>query len=614
MEPTLNPLSELIKTHLQEWEEGCEFDLIVVGSGAAGFSAALNAVIGGAKVLLIERTEYVGGTSATSAATCWVPGTRSGLAVNPSDTAQRVKTFLDNAVGAGSDPELRQAFINAAPKAIQQLEDESALEFQVRALHPDYLSELEGSVLNGRAIEPKPFDGKLLGPNMSLVRPPIAEFTVLGGMMVDRDDIFHLLRLTKTWTSFCYSLRIITRHFWDLVFHTRSTRWVMGNALIARMLYSFIQKGGSLLTQCEVVEMVKQDVNESVNESVNGSDNESLHSKRRVTGVVVKQLLSNGDVLKRTYYARGGVVLASGGFNRHATKRAQLLPGIKPEWSPAAPGHTGTAQDLALEMGAWVGSSGVSHAFWAPVSTRRRTDGSTAAFPHFVMDRGKPGMMVVDSLGERFVNESTSYHLFGLAMQAHNAQTPCIPAWLICDAPALRRYGLGMVRPGGRGLGPFLADGYLKTGKTWTHLAQVLNLPPERLTASVERFNRFAREGQDLDFERGSTDYQRANGDAQWTGRNPCLGELLEGPFYAIALYPGDIGASTGLVTNTQAQVMSTSGQAIEGLYACGNDMQSIMGNVYPAPGITIGPGITFGYLAAQHALSRLAQSRAGHP
>ena len=585
LHPPLHRITHRISTDLTQLSDHDTVDLVVIGSGGAGFSAALNAAIDGARVLLVERMAHVGGTTAWSAATTWVPGTKRGLEVNSDDTPERVATFLNLAVGERSDAKLRQSFIDNGPDAIAKLEDNSALQFQVRMLHPDYLSELEGSVLRGRAIEPQPFDGKLLGPNLTLVRPPIPEFTVLDGMMVDRDDIFHLLRLTETWKSFSYSVRIILRHFLDKLLHPRSTRLVMGNALIARMLHSYIQRQGLLVTNTEVTQL--------------------LQAEDSVQGVVLQQTWPDGSVTKRTVHSKGGVVMASGGFNRHPTRRSEMLPGAKEAWCPAGPGHTGSAQDLALQAGGHLGTGGLSHAFWAPVSTRQRADGSLAAFPHFVMDRGKPGMITVDSQGQRYLNESTSYHLFGIAMQAHHATTPSVPSWLVCDAGALKRYGIGMVRPGGKGLAPFLADGYLKQGRTLTELAQQLQVPAEKLQATVERFNAFADKGVDEDFQRGTTDYQRANGDATWHGPNPCLGALREGPFYAVALYPGDIGAATGLVTDGDARVLNAQGQVIDGLYAVGNDMHSIMGGVYPAPGITIGPGVTFGYLAAQHAVAR---------
>jgi succinate dehydrogenase/fumarate reductase flavoprotein subunit len=225
------------------------------------------------------------------------------------------------------------------------------------------------------------------------------------------------------------------------------------------------------------------------------------------------------------------------------------------------------------------------------------------------MDRGKPGMITVNQSGHRFLNESTSYHLFGIAMQEAHAATPSVPSWLIADAAALKRYGMGMVRPGGKGLAPFLADGYLTQANSLGELAQKLGMRADVLQATVAAFNESAIKGDDRAFQRGTTDYQRANGDPLWDGPNPCLGALTQGPFYAVRLYPGDIGAATGLLTDAHARAIDGYGHIIAGLYACGNDMHSIMGGTYPGPGITIGPGLTFGYLAAEHAVERARQS-----
>jgi succinate dehydrogenase/fumarate reductase flavoprotein subunit len=561
------------------------YDVVVLGTGAAGASAALNARLNGSRVLWVERTEYVGGTSAWSAATAWVPCTEPGLKVNPHDSLEKAARFLDHAVGQRAPRDLRMAFLKHGPEAIRRLESDSELKFQVRALHPDYLSELPDAMLSGRAIEPCPFDGRLLGPNLSLLRPPIPEFTVLGGMMVDRDDIFHLLRLTQNLTSLRHSLRILVRHAMDRLTGSRGTRLVMGNALIARLLYSYLKVAGDLVTRTEAVAL--------------------QHDSQGITGLTLRQVDANGSVTERQIQVKGGVILATGGFNRNPGRRALWLPGIEAGWSPAAPGHTGTALELALQAGAVLAEPGLTAAFWAPCSTRTRQDGSQAVFPHFVMDRGKPGMLTVDQSGRRFVNESTSYHLFGLAMQARHREVGAIPAWLIGDAAALRRHGMGMVRPGGKGLAPFLADGYLRQGRTLAELAQAIGVPASALEHTVTRFNGMAERGVDEDFQRGTTDYQRANGDASWHGPNPCLGPLTEGPFYAVALYPGDIGAATGLKTDAQSRVLDRHDQAIAGLYACGNDMSSIMGDTYPAPGITIGPGLVFGHLAAQQASAR---------
>jgi succinate dehydrogenase/fumarate reductase flavoprotein subunit len=571
-------------TQLNQLNDDDSVDVLVIGAGGAGMSAALFAALQGARVLLVESTEYLGGTTALSAGTSWVPGTAKGLAVEPSDTPELAKTFLDHAVGDKADAALRNAFIDHGAQAVATLEAHTEVQYQVRTLHPDYLSELEGSVLRGRAIEPIPFDGRLLGAALKLIRPPIPEFTVLSGMMVDRDDIGHLLKLGESWTSFQYAVRIIMRHALDKLLWGRGTRLVMGNALIARLLYSLLQRGVTIVTQTQVARLVKEG--------------------DAVQAVALRQ----GDV-QRVVRVRGGVVMASGGFNRHPDKRGAMLPGADVRWCPGAPGHTGAAQDLALAAGACFGEGGMSHAFWAPVSTRQRADGSTAVFPHFVMDRGKPGMVTVNQRGERFVNESTSYHLFGLAMQAAHQNAPSIPAWLLADAAALKRYGMGMVRPGGGGLGPFLADGYLTQADSLSELAQKLGMNPSTLESTIQAFNAAATQGTDSAFQRGTTDYQRANGDATWDGPNPCLGALTQAPFYAVRLYPGDIGAATGLKTDVHARALDAQGQPIAGLYACGNDMHSIMGGAYPGPGITIGPGLTFGYLAAAHAVARARAS-----
>lgn len=582
----------MMPTDLGAHADGARFDVVVIGAGGAGMAAALFAALEGARVLLVERTSHVGGTTALSAGTTWVPLSAPGLAQAPGDSAGQVLGFLDRAVGDRAPRALREAFVAHGAEAVARLERDTHVRFQVRAFHPDYLSELEGSVTSGRAIEPVPFDGRLLGEDLRLVRPPIPEFTVLGGMMVDRDDIAHLLALGRSFRSLRHALRIIGRHALDRLLHGRGTRLVMGNALVARLLHSLRARGVALVTHTEL-RALRRD------------------GDGRIRGVVLEQQRPGAASVERRFEVTGGVVLASGGFNRHPTRRAELLPGADARWCPGAPGHTGAAQDLALAAGARLGTGNLSHAFWAPVSVRQRADGSTAVFPHFVMDRGKPGMITVDRHGDRFLNESTSYHLFGLAMREAEAARPAVPAWLVCDAPALRRYGLGMIRPGGKGLAPFLADGYLRQGATLAELARALDLPAGRLEATVQAFNAAAARGEDPAFARGSTLYQRANGDATLGLPNPNLGPLQTGPFYAIRLYPGDIGAATGLVTDASARVLDAGDRPIDGLYACGNDMNSMMGGTYPGPGITLGPGLVFGYLAARDAARRAGQGGA---
>lgn len=564
--------------------ESATYDVVVIGAGGAGLSAALFAAIDGARVLLVEHTEFVGGTTALSAGTTWVPGTHHAAMVNKTDTLADAARYLTNAIGERTPASLRQAFLDNGPIAVQHIETNSEVKYRSYAKHPDYISDLGGSTLSGRALEPLPFDGRLLGDLFKLIRPPIPEFTVLGGMMVDRTDINHLLGMTKSFASLKHSVKIVLRHAADRLRYPRGTRLVMGNALVGRLLYSLSQRSNVSLVLNTSVEEIKRGQN----------------------GIDSVALLQNGQ--RSTVRVTGGVILASGGFNRHPALRHEMLPGADLSWCPAAPGHTGAAHELARGLGAHYGTGGATHAFWAPVSIRKRADGSQAVFPHFVMDRAKPGMLTVNQAGERFVNESTSYHLFALTMQQTNQTTPAksaVPAYLICDAEALRKYGIGMVRPGGKGLEPFLSDGYLTQANTLAELAQKLGINAQGLQTSVAKINAYADSGVDPDFQRGVTAYQQNIGDPAWPGKNPNLGALTQAPYYAVRLYPGDIGASTGLATDADARVLGPSDQPIDGLYVVGNDMHSIMGGVYTGPGITIGPGLVFGYLAARHAVLR---------
>lgn len=569
---------------LADIAEGAAFDVAVLGAGAGGMSAAVFAALEGRRVLLVERTEYLGGTSALSAATTWVPGTRLAATVGADDSRERVSGFLDRAVGNRAPKALREAFLDAGPEAIHTLLDRTEVQFRARPFHPDYLYELEGSTPCGRALEPEPFDGRALGADLALVRPPIPEFTILGGMAIDRDDIRHLLKMKTSAESFLYSARLIARYALARLRHPRDPRLLMGNALIGRLLAAARRLSVTIVTSAQVSSLVTE--------------------AGAVTGIVVTQ-----DGVTRRLAVGRGVVLASGGFTRHPQRRQEMLPAPAPapEWSPAAPGHTGELHDIVLGLGAHYGTGQAQNAFWAPVSVRRRRDGSTAAFPHFVLDRSKPGTVCVGRDGRRFVNESRSYHEFVGAMYAANRDGSHIPAFLIADSVALRKYGLGMVRPGGGNLQPFLDDGYLVKAETLAALAARLGVDPAGLAETAAKLDAFAASGVDTDFHRGETVYEQANGDPAAGTRNPTLGPVRTAPFYAVRLFPGDIGAAMGLVTDTDARILREDGSPIPGLYAVGNDAQSIMGGVYPGPGITIGPAITFGYIAARHASRREA-------
>ena len=543
-----------------------DWDVVVVGAGAAGLATALFAAIGGLRVLVLEQSPWIGGTSALAAGALWIPNTHH--AQGSGDTPQRAAAYLNAAVGEGSPAALREAFLRLGPEAAAQLERESAVQLRAFAHHPDYLGELPGASTWGRVLECPPFDGRLLREDLARLRPPIPEFTVLGGMMVDRSDIGHLLGMGRSVASMRHAAGLIARHALDRLRHPRGTRLVMGNALIGRLLFSLRERGVPVWTRTSTTQLIDD--------------------AGRVTGV-----RASSDGRSLALRAHRGVVMAGGGFNDHAAWRASWLP-LQVRHSPRAGTSQGALLDEALRLGARLDQRPGGSACWAPVSVHPRRDGSTAVFPHFVLDRAKPGTLVVNSRGERFLDESSSYHLFGERLLAQGAD----PAWLIADALAVRRYGLGLVRPGARGLARLVREGHLVQAPTLDALAMRLQLPPSALTSSVARFNALARAGADGDFGRGSTAYQRNLGDPA-VSPNPTLRPLSEAPFYAVRLHPADIAGSRGLRCDEHARVLGPQGP-IMGLYAVGNDMQSVMGASYPGPGINLGPAVVFAYAAAK--------------
>ncbi len=551
-----------------------EVDIVVIGSGAGGMTAALTGALQGLDVAILEKAPVIGGTTAVSAGSIWVPNTH--LAPARSDSIANARRYLQATIGARLRAELCEAFLTSAPVMTRYLEQHSHVALRAYAHHPDYLATAEGATLAGRVLEPVPFDGRMLRGEFKRLRDPLPEFMLLGGMMVDRVDIGHLMNAGRKLASARHAVGLLARFALDRIRFHRGTRLVMGNALAGRLLYSLIQAGVNIRTN-SLVSKLTGDAN-------------------RIDGVLV----SAANVTEHIH-ARRGVVLATGGFSRHETLRHQLLPAPVPDYSPIVESITGDGVDLGLSVGGRLGEHHADSSFWAPMSVSERADGSTAVFPHFVLDRGKPGLIAIDASGQRFVSEATTYHLFARAMYAANKTSSAIPCYFICDHNFVVKYGLGMIRPRGSNLARAIATGYIVRAETLTALAALLGIPATALEASVARSNTFAHTGVDAEFGKGSDAYQRNLGDPLQRP-NPCLGTIKSPPFYALAVYPGDIGASVGLVTDENAQVLQTNGLPIGGLYACGNDMDSMMAGIYPGPGVTLGPAMTFGFRAACHA------------
>jgi succinate dehydrogenase/fumarate reductase flavoprotein subunit len=460
--------------------------------------------------------------------------------------------------------------------AIDYLCARTELRFLPCGPHPDYRSNMAGAAIAGRAIVPEPFDGRLLGKDFRRVRPPIPEFMVFGGMMVGKSDIAPLLGRFNSVANFIYSAKLFARYLTDRLRYSRGTRIMMGNALIGRLLYSLRQRNVPILFDASIADLT-------------GDRNGVSGARLSVDGK---------EIMIRT---RKGVVLATGGYAHNESFRKKFMPQPVPVHSMSYEGNRGDGLAIGQRLGARIAPESGASGLWTPASIVPRPDGSKGLFPHLVFDRAKPGLIAVNSAGRRFVNEAASYHDFVLAMFESHKTAPSIPAFLVGDAAFLKKYGLGIVYPGHRNPGKFEKSGYLFSGGTLDELADKIAVDAAQLRATVTRYNGFARTGVDIDFGKGETELNRFNGDAGHRP-NPCIGPIATPPFYAVAVWPADIAVSTGLATDADARVLATDGEAIPGLYACGNDMASVMGGSYPGPGTTLGPAVVFAYRAAMHA------------
>ncbi len=557
-----------------------EVDLLIAGAGPAGMTAALVASLEGLDVLLCEKSDQVGGTGSTSAGTLWIPGNSQSRAAGFTDSAAQADRYLDALIGERGNREVRDAYLQTGPTAIDYLCERSDVQFLACGTHPDYRSNMTGAAVAGRAIVPEPFDGRLLGSEFWRIRPPVPEFMLFGGMMVGKADISRLLGRFQSFGNFIYSAKLLARYLVDRVKYPRGTRLMMGNALVGRLFYSLRRRRVPIMFDAAIVDLV-------------GDQN----------GVSGARLTSGGkEILVRT---RRGVVLATGGYGHNKGFRSAFMPQPVPEYSMSFEGNQGDGLDIGRRLGAALAPEQSTSGLWTPVSIVPRSDGTKGLFPHLVLDRAKPGLIAVNSAGHRFVNEAASYHDFVLAMFESNKAVPSIPAWLVCDAACIAKYGLGVVYPGHRNPVKFVENGYLVSARSLDELARKIDVDAVQLRDTVARYNGFAETGVDVDFGKGETELNRFNGDADHKP-NPCIGPVITSPFYALAVWPADIAVSTGLATNADARVLGDDGKPIPGLYACGNDMASVMAGSYPGPGTTLGPAIVFAYRAVMHAKNAL--------
>lgn len=552
--------------------DSIDCDVLVVGSGAAGLTAAVTAAEFGLKVLLAEKEAQFGGTSAWSGGWLWIPrnplARAAGIDEPPEAPMQYLQSELGNRAG---DPRL-PVFLANGPAMVQFLQDRAGMRWLAGNTVPDF-HETPGAARGGRSLTAMPYDARGLGRWARKLRPPLAEVSLWGAGIGPAADLRHFFDATRRPASALYVARRVLAIWRDRLIHGRPMRLANGNALVARLLRAALDQGVDLRERAAVSAL-----------SCAGG---------RVTGALLD--LPQGRLEVR---AARGVVLATGGFPHDPARLEEWgrAAGGRAHHSAAPAANTGDGLRLAEAVGAATDSALVSNLALSPVSRVPDGRGGFATFPHLI-ERAKPGIIAVTAQGRRFVSEADSYHGFMKALIDATPEGAYPAGWLIADHKAIRRWGLGWVKPFPFPMGRALRLGYLKRGRTLADLARACAIPPDALEASVARFNAGAQAGRDPDFRRGESAYNRAQGDARHSP-NPSLAPLTRAPFYAVRIVPGSLGTFAGLMTDTGARVLDTRRQPIPGLYAVGADMASIMGGSYPAGGITLGPGMTFGHIA----------------
>jgi succinate dehydrogenase/fumarate reductase flavoprotein subunit len=552
-----------------------ECDVLVAGSGAGGLTATLAAAARGLNVILVEKEAVFGGTTAFAAGMPWIPANPGAAAKG--DTAEKAFTYLQHEVGNRLDEAKAKTYLATCNEAIAFLESETPVRFTTTPGWADYHSELPGAAQELRGLLPVPYDGRRLGKNFSKLRSPLSTMMLFGGMMVGRSDVPHLMGFRTSLKSTLYVTKMMLRYGMDRLSHARGTRLTNGNALVAGLATRLFERDLPLWLNSPLRELVVED--------------------GKVVGGIVER-----DGERVMVRARKGVVLACGGFPWSKELLSKHYPHVaagKTHVSAAPVSNQGDGVNLGLGIGGKFDSNADHAAAWAPVSLLKLDDGTTIPYPHF-LDRGKPGVIAVTKSGKRFVNEAVSYHDFVPAMIEACGTQQDVEAYVVASDATFKKYGLGAAPGAPAPIGKFIKAGYLIKAKSLAELAQKTGISATGLEATVREFNVGARQGVDKQFGKGSTAYQRFNGDPRQKP-NPNVGPVGEGPYYAVRVVAGDLGTFMGLGTNEDGQVLQENDQPIAGLYACGNDAASVWSGHYPGPGSTIGPAITFGYRAARH-------------
>lgn len=553
----------------RQWDD--EIDVLVVGSGAAGLSAAVVAASGPERtqVLVIEKSALLGGTSATSGAGVWIPCSPLAAEAGYPDTPEEAFAYLRALTAPNVSDERIDAYVRSAPAMLNWFARHTTLRFESMP-YPDYHPDLQGGKPGWRTHFPIGMDGRLLGRDVDLIRAPSPAASLLGLICWEVKEAQTLLFRPRGWLFTL--LGLLLRYALDVPqrLHSRKDRRLtLGNALIGRLMAAAKEKGVVIQRETALQELLLE----------NG----------RVSGALISH-----EGRTRRVKTRRGVMLAGGGFERNAAMRAAYLPpqAGAPELSGSQPNNTGDCIEAALRAGA--ATRNMDSAWWGPVfKVPGEERGRLCA-----IERALPGCIMVNHAGRRFMNEATSYHIAAQRMLAEDRpDARTVPAYILFDASYRARYPMGPLLPVPWLFNSRAVRSTVTRADTIEELARKLGLPADALKDTIASFNADARTGNDSQFGRGTDVYERYYGDAR-AQPNPTMAPLERAPFYAMPMYLGEIGTNGGLATDGDARVLDAAGVPIAGLYAAGNTTASVMGYSYPAAGATLGPALTFGYVA----------------
>ncbi|MBM3512200.1 MAG: FAD-dependent oxidoreductase [Alphaproteobacteria bacterium] len=555
----------------QSWDK--QVDVLVVGSGAGGLLAALVAARNQADVLVVEKEALWGGTSATSGGGIWIPASDQALAAGFTDKVDDAFTYVRKLSAANVPDENIRAFVENAAAMLRWLSANTDIQYCAFP-YPDYHAEEPGGSPKGfRTHMPLPLDGRVLGDDVATMRfasPAACMFDYLNWHF---DETYIMLFRAPGWWK--HLVKSLARYWFDWPFRFTSRkdrRLTLGNALTGGLRRALNKLNVPLWLNCPMESLIL----------TNGA----------VIGALVRH---DGRSLR--IRARKGVVLAAGGFDKNQAMRNTFAPLYRnAQFSGGTAGNTGDSIRAGMAAGAAtlnMQSAWAAPVFYIPGEDRGRL---------CTIERALPGSIMVAQDGKRYLDEAASYHIVGQQMARRHAERgDALPSWFVFDHRYRHSYPVGPLYP----LKPDWMHNrairsILKKGRTIAELAAAIGVDPTALEGTVNRFNANAAKGEDPDFNRGTPAYDRMYSDPRVTP-NPCLRPLDQAPFYAMPIYPGDIGTNGGLLTDPNARVLDQSSRPIPGLYAIGNNAASTMGESYPGAGVTIGPALTFGYLAARH-------------